>query len=115
MVSEFILPLAVVALGGAGAFSAWLGWNKSGEPFDARKFTNGVVTGVIAGIGLTLANAAGILEAVSDQAAWIIIGSLALSIVGVDQIRTTVSSSIANRAEENIVEAVEEEENKEPV
>ena len=95
---EPILIVAAFILAGAGAFSAWLGWNKSGDPFDSRRFTNGVVTGVIAGISLAIANAVGITEAVDQTQAFILIGSLVLAVIGVDQIRVSVSGAIANKA-----------------
>lgn len=104
---ESILIVAAFILAGAGAFSAWLGWNKSGDPFDARKFANGVVTGVIAGIALAIANAVGITAALDDTQAFVLIGSLVLSVIGVDSMRTAVSGSIANRAADEV--AVEEE------
>ena len=102
------LIIASFILAGAGAFSAWLGWNKSGEPFDARKFANGVVTGVIAGISLAIANAAGIVASADQTQAFILVGSLVLSVVGVDQLRATVAGSIANRAVEKVDEESEE-------
>ncbi len=105
---EQILILASFILAGAGALSAYLGWIKSGEAFDARKFVNGVVTGVIAGIALAIANAAGITSALSDTEAFILVGSLVLSIIGVDTVRTAVSGAVANRAEEQIVEEKEQ-------
>ena len=98
---EQILTVASIILAAAGAFSAWLGWNKSGEPFDARKFANGVVTGVIAGIGLAIANATGIVAAVDSTAQFVLVGSLVLSVVGVDQLRVTIAGAIANKANEN--------------
>ena len=101
---EPILIVASIILAAAGAFSAWLGWNKSGDPFDARKFANGVVTGVIAGIGLAIANAVGITSAIDDTQAFVLVGSLVLSVIGADTIRTAVSGSIANRAAEEVEE-----------
>ena len=105
---ESILIVASIILAGAGAFSAWLGWNKSGDPFDARKFANGVVTGVIAGIALAVANAVGITAALDDTQAFVLIGSLVLSVIGVDTMRTAVSGSIANRAADEVEEESEE-------
>jgi len=106
---EPILIIAAFILAGAGAFSAWLGWNKSGEPFDARKFANGVVTGVIAGIGLTIANAVGITQSLDQTQAFILIGSLVLSVIGVDNTRTAIAGAIANRAVEETEETKETE------
>jgi hypothetical protein len=94
-----ILYIATVILAAAGAFSAYLGWIKSGEAFDARRFVNGTVTGVIAGISLAVANAAGIAEALDPTNQFILIVSLVLSVIGIDQLRVSVSGAIANRAE----------------
>jgi len=100
-----ILILAVFIFSGAGAFSAFVGWIKSGEGFEAKKFVLGVITGVFAGIALAIANASGILNAVDETAQWILIGSLTLSIVGVDNLRTGISGAVANRAVETQVKA----------
>jgi hypothetical protein len=96
-----ILVTAVGILSAAGALSAFLGWNRSTEPFDARKFISGVATGVIAGIALVLANAAGIMNAVDQTAQWILIGSLALSIIGADTVRTALTGAIKKEEEED--------------
>ena len=100
-----IIPIEIAIGAAAGAFSAFLGWNKSGEPFEPRKFVNGVVTGIIGGIALIIANATVIQGATGDQV-WIQLAILVLAIVGVDQVRVTVSAAIANRAnKEQKVEA----------
>lgn len=99
---ESILIVAAIILAGAGAFSAWLGWNKSGEPFDARKFANGVVTGIFAGIGLVIANAVGIVSIQDQTQAFILIGSLVFTVVGIDQLRVTTAGAISNRAVEKV-------------
>src|SRR6476620_8852720 len=96
METSLILPVSTIVLAGAGAFAAWLGWSKSGEPFDTRKFLNGIITGVLAGIALTIANAVNLTAAVSDTALWVLIGSLALGIIGVDTVRTSSTGMIRN-------------------
>jgi len=95
-----ILVIAASILSAAGAFSAFYGWSKSGEAFDPRKFVNGVITGVLAGIALVIANAAGIVNAVDQTAQFILIGSLAIAVIGVDNLRTATSQIIANRGTE---------------
>ena len=95
-----ILFEAVLILAGAGAFGAFMGWLKRNEAFEAKKFVLGVVTGIFAGIALTIANAAGILNAVDQTAQFILIGTLALAVIGVDNLRTATSGAINVRAEE---------------
>jgi|SRR6186713_1728857 len=97
-----ILIFAVSVLAGAGAFSAVVGWLRDNEAFQPKKFALGVLTGIFGGIALTLANATGILNSADLTSQIILIGSLALSIVGIDTLRTAASSAIANRAQENI-------------
>jgi len=99
-----ILVIAVFIFSGAGAFSAIIGWIKSNEAFETKKFILGVLTGVFGGIALAIANAAGILNAVDETAQWILIGSLALSVVGIDNLRTGISAAVTNRAKEEKVE-----------
>lgn len=43
------LIIAVIIAGIGGALSAFLGWLDSSEPFDARKFSSGIIRGAIAG------------------------------------------------------------------
>jgi len=102
---ETILLIPVLVLSAAGAFSAFMGWLKSGEAFEAKKFVLGVVTGVLGGIALTIANASGLMSGATETEQWILIGSLALSIIGVDSLRTAISGAVANRAVEEQVKA----------
>ena len=91
--TALVIGFGIGALG--GALSAFLGWNKSGEPFEARKFISGLVTGIIAGIALVMASAQIIQDSAANQANLLIayVG-IVLGILGVDTIRTSVSSSI---------------------
>ncbi len=99
MADSFIIAVAAIVAGGfLGAGSAWFGWNKSGEPFDNRKFVNGVVTGIIAGIALVLGNISGLLAATTATDVLLQLVGLGLMIFGADQVRTGVSAAIANRA-----------------
>jgi hypothetical protein len=102
---ETVLLIPVLVLSAAGAFSAFMGWIKSGEAFESKKFVMGVVTGVLGGIALTIANAGGLTAGLTETEQWILIGSLALSIIGLDNLRTAVSGAVANRAKEEKAEA----------
>ena len=81
----------------AGAFSAYIGWNKSGEEFVVRKFIAGVVTGVIAGVILVLGVVSQIQSAVDQSALIVIYISIFVGIVGIDNLRTGISASITKR------------------
>ena len=91
--TALVIGFGVGVLG--GALSAFLGWNKSGEPFEARKFISGLVTGIIAGIALVMASAQLLQDAAADQAQLLIayVG-IVLAIIGVDNARTSISSAI---------------------
>lgn len=95
MIDVFAATVIGFALGaGAGALSAFLGWNKSGEPFDARKFISGLVTGVITGVVAVLAITATIAQAVDQTALLIIYVTLFVGIIGVDNVRTSLTSAV---------------------
>ena len=102
---ETILLVPVLVLSAAGAFSAFMGWLKSGEVFEAKKFVLGVVTGVLGGIAVTIANAVGLQAAVNETTYWTLIGTFALGIIGIDNLRTAISGAVANRAVEEQVKA----------
>jgi len=101
MVETFI-PAVIAFVVGAIAGAGWaiLGWAKSGEAFESKKFALGIVTGVIAAVVLTLANVASIVN-IQDptQQLYALIG-LVLAIGGADTLRTGISGAIANRAVE---------------
>lgn len=97
---SFLLGIVGFAVGAAaGAFSAFLGWNKSGEEFEPRKFISGVATGIIAGIGLVLANISGLVTAQTDIEILTQLIGFVLAIIGVDQLRTSLTGAIVNREE----------------
>lgn len=99
----FINLAIAIALGGsAGALSAFLGWNKSGEPFDARKFISGLVTGIIAGIVFVLGIASQVTSAVDQTALLIVYTAIFVGIVGVDNARTAITGAITKGEEENV-------------
>jgi hypothetical protein len=83
---------------GAGALSAYLGWSSSNEPFDAKKFTHGVITGMISGLILVFGSLAALKGAVDEWAILTIYGLIIGTVLGVDMTRTKVSGMIANRA-----------------
>jgi len=87
----------------AGATSAFIGWNKSGEPFEARKFVTGVITGVIAGIVFVVGIVSSIQAAVDQAALLIIYVTTFIAIIGVDNVRTGITGAVANRAVEEQV------------
>lgn len=97
---EPILIVASIILAAGGAVSYLIAWNRSGDEFDKRKFANGLVTGIIAGVALAIANATNIVQSLDDTAKFVLIGSLFLSVIGVDQIRGAGSQAVANRAKE---------------
>jgi hypothetical protein len=95
-------------LGGlAGSASAVLGWLKSNEAFEPRKFVNGLVTGIITGVVAILAIAAAIQDAaVDDTLLLILYVTTFVGIIGVDNIRTAATGGIRNQV---IAEESEEE------
>jgi len=95
MIDPFVSVVIGLAIGAAaGALSAFLGWNKSTDPFDARKFISGIVTGIITGIVAVLAIVATIQQAVDQTALLIIYVTLFIGIIGVDNVRTALSGAI---------------------
>jgi hypothetical protein len=92
----FLNTLIGLAIGAsAGALSAFLGWNKSGEPFDAKKFISGLATGVITGVVAVLGITAAIGEAVDQTALLVIYVTLFVGIIGVDNARTAISGTLS--------------------
>jgi hypothetical protein len=83
---------------GAGALSAYLGWSSSNETFDAKKFTHGVITGMISGLILVFGSLAALKGAVDEWAVLTIYGLIIGTVLGVDMTRTKVSGMVANRA-----------------
>ena len=84
----------------AGAFSSYLGWNASGEPFDKKKFVAGLSTGVISGIALVFMNIASFKDAVLDPSGFefmLLLGTIVLGTLGVDFFRAKLSSILANK------------------
>ena len=81
---------------GSGAVSAYLGWSASGEPFEAKKFLNGMVTGVLAGITLVFANLAAFKGISDDFAALALYGTIIGGAIGADMIRAKVTSMITS-------------------
>ena len=107
MVDTFIALVVGLAIGaGAGAFSAFLGWNKGTDPFDARKFISGLVTGIIAGIVVVMANTAAFTQAADQTALLISYVTAVVAIIGVDSVRTAISGAI--KKEDVAVEEVKE-------
>ena len=95
MVDIFIATVIGFAIGAAaGALSAFLGWNKSGEPFGTRKFISGLVTGIITGVVAVLAITTAIAESVDQTGLLIIYVTLFVGIIGIDNVRTSLTSAV---------------------
>ena len=91
-------PFTAIAIGFgigalAGALSAFLGWNKTNEPFDTRKFISGVATGIIAGIVAVLANTAAFTQAADQTALLISYVTVVIAVIGVDTVRTAITGA----------------------
>ena len=94
-VEPFVALVIGLAVGAAaGALSAFLGWNKSTEPFDTRKFISGLVTGIIAGIVAVMANTAAYTQAADQTALLISYITVVVAIIGVDTIRTSITGAV---------------------
>lgn len=94
-----IEPIVAVSLGflvggAAGAFSAYLGWNRSGEEFIPRKFIDGLATGVITGVMLVFANLMAFKEITDDFAFIALLGTIFAGAIGLDAVREGVSGSL---------------------
>ena len=95
MIDPFLALVGGLIIGAAaGAASAFFGWNKSGEPFDTRKFVSGLVTGVISGIIAVMANTAALTQAADQTALLISYVTIFVAIIGIDHIRTDITSAI---------------------
>ena len=92
-----IVGFVIGAVG--GALSAYIGWNKSDEPFVAKKFIAGVITGVLTGIALVVGLVGTIQSAVDQTALILVYIAIILSAIGVDNLRTSVSASITKEQE----------------
>jgi len=95
MIEPFVVLVIGFSVGAAaGALSAFLGWNKDEVVFDARKFVTGIITGIIAGVAVVLANTAGLQTAVDESAILIQLVIIVLAILGVDTLRTSITNAI---------------------
>ena len=80
----------------AGAVSAYLGWNASGEPFDTKKFLNGMVTGVLTGIGLVFLNLLAFKDITDEFAVLALYGTIISGAIGIDMSRAKITSAITS-------------------
>ena len=94
MAEPFFILVLVGAL--AGATSAFLGWNKSGESFDTRKFIGGLATGIISGLIAAIASSQAITDATTLAAQFIVYLTVFIAIIGIDNMRTAVTGAIRN-------------------
>ena len=103
MVDMFVALVIGLAIGAAaGAFSAFLGWNKGTEPFDTRKFISGLVTGIVAGVVVVMANTAAFTQAADQTALLISYVTAVIAIIGVDTLRTSITGA-ATKGENPVV------------
>jgi len=91
--------IGLIVGGLSGALSAYLGWNRSGEPFDSRKFVDGLATGVISGIGLVFVNLQAFKEATDPFTILALYGTIAAGALGADFVREHVSSIVVKPKE----------------
>ena len=96
------LYVGVVVAGIAGALSAYMGWNSSNEPFNARKFINGLITGVIGGLVVLAASAVALQGITTETELFVMLLTIFLSAVGADRLRTDTSKAINNRADQEV-------------
>jgi H+/Cl- antiporter ClcA len=85
--------LAFIVGAGAGALSAYLGWNRSGEPFDSRKFLEGIITGIVAGVVLVFINIMAFKEVTDEYAYLALLGTIFIGALGADRVREDVSKA----------------------
>ena len=91
-----VLIVGLLVGAGAGALSAYLGWNRSAEPFDARKFLNGLITGIIAGVVVVLGSAAALQAATDNSTVLLQLIVIVFAVLGVDYARTSITNAIRN-------------------
>ncbi len=90
--------ISIIAGIAFGAFWAWFGYIKENDVFDSKKFTIGVITGAIAGLGAAVLNLTGIVNAADFVAQLTAFVGLFFIVGGVDKFRSNASGAIANRA-----------------
>jgi hypothetical protein len=79
-----------------------MGWNSSNEPFNARKFINGLIYGGLGGIGILMLNMAA-LKGVTEEFEMIaMIITIFVGAIGIDRLRTDGSKAINNRADQEV-------------
>src|SRR5687767_925646 len=96
MVEAFVaVAIGFVVGAAAGALSAFLGWNKTTEAFDTRKFISGLVTGILAGLAIALASTE-ILKTAADETVLLVAYiTLVLAVLGTDTVRTSITGAVA--------------------
>ncbi|WP_411753303.1 hypothetical protein [Serratia sp. (in: enterobacteria)] len=68
--------IGIIIGGLASAFGAFMGWISSNDPFIARKFVTGILTGTVAGILVGFGSAPVFAEIESDLALLIVYGEI---------------------------------------
>jgi len=103
MIEAWTAILVGLVTGGVGgAFSAYLGWNRSGEEFNGRKFIDGLATGVIAGLVLGFANIAALKNSPDEIALMTTVGTILFGALGADFLREHVTSIITKPKDDTL-------------
>ena len=93
--------VAVIALGAGAVFGAAnsiLGWIKNNNVFSPREFAITVITGIIAGIGLVYLELNNLVAVETNFGLLQALGGLALSIFGVNFVRTVATEAIKTQS-----------------
>jgi len=109
VVDDLGIIIGSVISGIAGGFlSSWMSFNASGEPFDARKHGNALITGALSGMGLgVLAAVANADKALDAAQVALTCFTIFLSAAGIDRFRSTGSKMVTRNKESGKLEVKE--------
>jgi hypothetical protein len=97
-IEPFVGLIAGIIVGGAaGAMSSFIGWLASNEPFQGRKFSVGLITGIMAGLGLTFLNLALLKGAADEYELATLLFTIAIAAMGSDYARERLGTAISNK------------------
>ena len=91
------LIAGILVGGAAGALSAFIGWLASNEPFVGRKFGVGLVTGIMAGLGLVFLNLSQLKGAADEYELATLLFTIAVAAMGADYARERVGTAVSNK------------------